>query len=160
VLGATVVGLVGVGSTAEPRTDPHLILEAVSGRAGERPPELPAGLGTSEANGEIVAWLTAEGWSAPTSLPHGTRVVDGVAHDTADGEVLEMEIAGAMAHVRVLQQRGILAPESTPDVQAELVGEHDALPMPTGVHDVALQSEDCVVVVLAAADDVPVSEAI
>lgn len=159
-VGVVVGGLVAVGGAVEPRTDPHAILEAVSGGAGERPAELPAGLGSTEASGDIVAWLAAEGWSAPESLPHGMRVVDVEVHDTEAGEILELEIAGSMAHVRLLQQRGVLADDAVGEAQTELAGRHDALLLPTGVHDVALQSEDCVVVVLAAPDDATYSDAI
>lgn len=159
--GAAVIGLVVVGSAAEPSTDPHAILDAVSGEAGERPAELPEGLGTEEATADIVAWLAAEGWSTPESLPRGMRVVDVEVYDTESGEVLELEIAGAMAHVRVLQQRGVMAGDPGMGLRTELASARpDAMAMSTGVHDVALQSEDCVVVVLAAPDDAPYSDAI
>lgn len=156
---AAVVGLVVVGSVAEPRADLDSILDVVSGRAGERPAELADGE-DSQVGGDVAAWMTEHGWSAPTSLPSGMRVVDVEVHETDSGEVLEVEIAGAMAHVRLLQQRGLLAGEGVADLQTELVGQHDAMLLTTGVHDVALQSEDCVVVVLAAADDTALSDAI
>ncbi|QDB80108.1 hypothetical protein FE251_12495 [Georgenia wutianyii] len=159
--GVAVVGLAVVGGVAETRTDPNALVAAVSGDAGERPTELPEGLGTEEASDEIVAWLAAEGWSTPETLPHGMRVVDVEVFDTELGEVLELELAGAMAHVRVLQQRGVLAPDSdTTALRAELGGGHEAVLLPTGVHDVALQSADCVVVLLSAPDDATFSDAI
>jgi len=161
--GVVLVGLTVVGGAAENRTDPSALVAAVSGSAGERPAELPEGLGTDEASDEIVAWLAAEGWSTPETLPRGMRVVDVEVYDTELGEVLELELAGSMAHVRVLQQRGVLA--ATPDVaptalRGELGGRHEAMLLPTGVHDVALQSADCVVVLLSAPDDAPLSDAI
>lgn len=89
------------------------------------------------------------------------RVVDVEVYDTESGEVLELEIAGAMAHVRVLQQRGVMAGDPGMGLRTELASARpDAMAMSTGVHDVALQSEDCVVVVLAAPDDAPYSDAI
>src|SRR5690606_40879433 len=66
--------------------------------SGQRPAELPEGLGTDEATADIVAWLAAEGWSTPETLPRGMRVVDVELYDADGGEVLEVEIAGAMAH--------------------------------------------------------------
>ncbi|PYG00576.1 Putative zinc-finger [Georgenia satyanarayanai] len=155
---ACAVGLVVVGSLSEPRTDPHAILDVVSGNVGERPEELADASG--EVSGDVVAWMSEQGWSAPESLPSGMRVVDVAVHETEDGEVLEVEIAGAMAHVRVLQQRGVLAGEAADQLQTELVGQRDALLLRSGVHDLALQSEGCVVVVLAAPDDASVSDAI
>jgi len=158
--GVAVVGLVVVGGIVEPRTDPSALVDAVTGNAGQRPAELPEGLGTDEATADIVAWLAAEGWSTPETLPRGMRVVDVELYDADGGEVLEVEIAGAMAHVRLIQQRGVLADDVGEALQSELGGRHEAVVMPTGVHDVALQSADCVVVVLAAPDDVPLSDAI
>lgn len=154
---ACAVGLVAVGSVSEPLADPHAILDVVRGTVGERPAELADG---ADDTGEVVAWMAEQGWSAPESLPSGMRVVDVAVHETEGGEVLEVEIAGAMAHVRLLQQRGVLPGEAAEQLQADLVGRHDALLMPSGVHDHALQSGGCVVVVLASADDAPVSDAI
>ncbi|WP_152187920.1 zf-HC2 domain-containing protein [Georgenia satyanarayanai] len=155
---ACAVGLVVVGSLSEPRADPHAILDVVQGSLGERPEELAGG--TGEVSGDVVAWMAEHGWSAPESLPSGMRVVDVAVHETEGGEVLEVEIAGAMAHVRLLQQRGVLTGEAEEQMQSELVGQRDAVLLPSGVHDLALQSEGCVVVVLAAPDDAPVSDAI
>ncbi|MCM3660677.1 zf-HC2 domain-containing protein [Georgenia satyanarayanai] len=155
---ACAVGLVVVGSMSEPQADPHAILDVVSGSVGERPTELSDAGG--EVSGDVVAWMAEHGWSAPESLPSGMRVVDVAVHETAGGEVLEVEIAGAMAHVRILQQRGVLPGEAAEQLQTGLVGQRDAFFLPSGVHDLALQSEDCVVVVLAAPDDAPASDAI
>ncbi len=158
--GATAVGLVAVGSLSEPRTDPRTLLDAVNGQVGHRPAELREQLGAGAANADIVEWMEAHGWSAPHSLPDGMRVVDVEVHETDAGEVLEVELAGAMAHVRVLQQHGVLAEDLAADLQTGLIGHHDTVSLPTGVHDVALQSEDCVVVVVASADDAPAGDAV
>lgn len=155
---ACAVGLVVVGGLSEPHADPSAILDVVTAGVGERPAELADEAGG--VSGDVVAWMAEQGWSAPESLPSGMRVVDVTVHETDAGEVLEVEIAGAMAHVRLLQQRGVLPGEAVEELQTGLVGRHDALLLPSGVHDLALQSEGCVVVVLAAPDDAPVSDAI
>lgn len=157
---AAVAGLVVVGGLSEPRADPRAILDVVTGAVGEHPTELPVDLGTSEASGDVVAWMEDQGWSAPDSLPSGMRVVGVELHQTEVGEILELEIAGAMAHVRLLQQRGALPAESLEELQGDLSGRHDAMVMSTGVHDLALQSEDCVVVVIAGPDDAHATDTI
>lgn len=156
--GVAVVGLVVVGGLVESRADPQTILGAVSGRTGTSPAELAGQVGTVETSDEVVAWMEEEGWSAPDSLPDGMRVVHVALHQTDGGDVLEVEIAGAMAHVRMLQQRGVLATDTVDGLQAQLVGSHDAVLLPTGTHHVALQSEECVVVVASAGDDVALSD--
>lgn len=153
-----VVGLVLVGGISEPRADPRTILGAVAGASGHRPAGLPAADEVSTE--EVVAWMDEEGWSAPRSLPTGMRVVDVELHDAEDGQILEVEIAGAMAHVRLLQQRGVLAEDTAPELRTQLAGRSDAVQLPSGAADIAVQSRDCVVLVLAASDDGPASEQI
>ena len=151
-----VVGLVLVGGISEPRADPRAILGAVTGASGQRPAGLPAVEEVS--TDEVVAWMEEEGWSAPRSLPPGMRVVGVELHDAEDGQILELEIAGAMAHVRLLQQRGVL--DAAPELRTQLAGPSGAVPLPSGAADIAVQSRDCVVLVLAASDDGPASEQI
>lgn len=158
LVGVVVVGLVVVGGISEPRADPRDILGAVVAGSGQRPAGLPAVDQVSTA--EVVAWMDEEGWSAPRSLPTGMQVVDVELHESDDGQILEVEIAGAMSHVRLLQQRGSLVRDVPSELRTQLAGRRDAVSLPSGTSAFAVQSRECVVLVLAAADDAPVSEQI
>ena len=156
--GTAAVGLVVVGGLSEPRADPQAILGAVTGHSGDRPAGLPDTRGTADRSDEVVSWMEEHGWSAPSDLPAGMRVVDVEIHRTEMGEILDVEIAGAMAHVRLLQQRGVLAEEDAEDLYGAFAAR--TVGLSTGVNDIAFQSRDCVVLVISAADDAPLSEQI
>ncbi|MEE6273677.1 zf-HC2 domain-containing protein [Georgenia wangjunii] len=152
VLGASAValgGLVVVGSVQDPRADPHAMLTSVAGEAGSSPEGLTESPGEPSTE-EVLAWMREHGWSAPESLPAGMRVVDVQVHGVEGGDVLEVELAGSMAHVRLLEHRGRLDVEQTSGVRE--MGAH-AHVLPTGTGPVVMQGAAAVVVVTAAEDE-------
>lgn len=148
--------LVALGSTAGPRADPYAMLGTVSTGAGSSPEPLRAADGAPPSTEEVLAWMRAEGWVAPESLPPGLRVVGVEVHDGDDGQVLELELAGATGRVRLVEQRGHL--EVATATAVHTLGSHEAQMLSSGTAHVAVQSAGTVVMVAAAPDDGPVGE--
>ncbi|MFC4554264.1 zf-HC2 domain-containing protein [Georgenia faecalis] len=143
VVGLAVGGLAVLGST-DRRADPSAMLTVAAGD-GQIPDGLAVEDGVEPSSDDVLAWMRAQGWATPESLPPGVRVVDVEVHESEDGEILEVELAGAATRVRLIEQRGRLV--DAPARAVQVLG-----PREQAAGHVAVQSEGTVTMVVAGRD--------
>ncbi|WP_125774218.1 anti-sigma factor family protein [Antribacter gilvus] len=160
-LGAGGLGVLGMALFAlgdAPVVDPDLSVQAsmtLLGRVGPHEnaagEDVLAGLGTPAATDPTsgaLGWIEQNGWVAPESLPHGFEVT-ALRLVGAEGQVLEIDLAGPQGEAVVREQVGRLAEGA----EAYDVAGRDAVLLTTEPAHVAWQSEDLVVDVVAHVPD-------
>ncbi|WP_127130454.1 anti-sigma factor [Georgenia sp. SYP-B2076] len=162
---AGVVGaLVVVGTLVERTGDPSAMLAQASG-AGEGRTELVVSadtLGRDVSEGALsprttdaaLAWLEANGWSAPAALPTDLHINHvGTVHTPEGEELLGMEMVGDGHQIRVVEQRGVLEAASVAALPTVDAGDFDLYELPGPGTAVVLQAHDVTVLVSSPAED-------
>ncbi|MPV39135.1 hypothetical protein GB881_19200 [Georgenia subflava] len=154
-----------VGSLAERTGDPASMLAGASGRAPaqaqlqispqtvhlDRSAGADGPRSTTEA---AVAWLTTNGWSAPTELPDAATISQiGIRSSGAGVELVEVEIVRDGDLVRVLEQPGVLDVDALAQLDPSADDGRLVHEIPGPGTTLVLQCEGVVVVVAGGDDD-------
>ncbi len=170
---AAALFVLGEQPSVVPSTQPSLALsrlgEAATGRAaatattpvGTDGPDGAAGAAGTNAAGtygaqgsgsstleDNLAWIRAEGWTCPSTLPDGWSITSVRLLDSS--AVLEVDLAGPVGELVVTEQRGRLDTEALDGIAHRTVGGRTVYVLSTLPWHVAWQSGDTVVEVVSA----------
>ncbi|MDD9205172.1 hypothetical protein PU560_01675, partial [Georgenia sp. 10Sc9-8] len=155
---ATVVGtLTTVGALSERPRDPVQLLAQME--VADRAPADPQALrvappqvsapGTAGAGEEALGWMRQEGWCAPSAVPDDVHVADLRVVPEGSAQVLALELLGGGHHVRIVEQRGQLAPDMLAQLDTVEVDGVTAHRLPGAEDRLVVQCAETAVMVVA-----------
>jgi len=147
-LGAVAAALFVLGErpVVTPSSHPAAVLGLLAGSTA------PAGVEAVRADDATVAWLRAQGWTFPGSLPDGWRV-GAISWSTGDPRVLEVDVTGPAGTFVVTEQQGRLDTDALHGVPVREVGGRQVHVLSVEPWQVAWQSEATVVQIVASQDE-------
>lgn len=107
-----------------PLVAPERATDARTAAAASAATSPPANDGLSAT---VLDWMNSSGWSAPADLPSGMSVQDVVmtGDAEADGQILQIDLAGDGGLVHVMEARGVLDEAMTAPLEPVQIGGHE-----------------------------------